>query len=170
MNRIRLFSSALLIIILLAGCRDSVATNNPKTEDAETGKWASVHQVLDAMADKDIHRLKAILDVQIGADRHVPIILAKYKDSPEDVRKSWDLVSDTANFWMDIAILYEAAMNNNREAIRVLLIIGLFTDGAVSESMPELRTFFTLYPTETLRIIESDPRLQIRYSKADGWR
>lgn len=72
----------------------------------------------------------------------------------------WDLVSDTEEFWTDVATLYKASVQGHTEAFRTLLTIGTYTDGAVSEGMPDLVWVVQEYPEMASEIIMRDPRLR----------
>ena len=79
------------------------------------------------------------------ARRHsLPVILRKYADPPEQYY--WRLVGDTDEFWSDVEVIYGAAMDGNRKAIRIMLWFEYHSDGHVSEWLPDARPIIEAHP------------------------
>ena len=96
-----------------------------------------------------------------GCRSPVDVAIGKYSNPPAQV--PWDLVSDTKEFGSDVDTLYHASAQGDREAFHALLTIGSFTDGAVSECMPDLTTIVQQHPDMSSQVTMGDPRLTQRY-------
>jgi len=86
----------------------------------------------------------------------------KYAAPPE--QGHWELVVDTPEFWQDVEVLHRASLRGNPDAIRTILIIGAFTDGAVAEGMPDLLDVVKAHPKAARQVILGDTRLKNTYS------
>jgi len=97
-----------------------------------------------------------------GSDRDVDHLVRKYAEPPADI--PWAMVGDTEEFWQDVDVLHRASLEGHREALRTLLVIGTFTDGAVSQGMPDLEDVVRRHPGLAREIILGDARLRARYA------
>ena len=91
----------------------------------------------------------------------VSAIVEKYAHPPTE--RPWSLVDDTEEFWADVDVLYEASLRGDRDALRTLLVIDTFTDGAVAEGMPELCEVVERHRAIARDIILGDSRLKERF-------
>jgi len=91
----------------------------------------------------------------------VSAIVEKYARPPAE--GPWSLVSDTAEFWADVDVLYEASLEGDRDALRTLLVVDTFTDGAVAEGMPELYVVVQRHRAVAKGIILADSRLKAKF-------
>jgi hypothetical protein len=73
-------------------------------------------------------------------------------------------VGDTKEFYRDVDILYKASVQGHRGALHTLLTIGTFTDGVISESMPDIHWVVREYPEMASEIILGDARLKKHFS------
>jgi len=72
-------------------------------------------------------------------------------------------VRDTKEFWADVNVLYETSLRGDRDALRTLLVIDTFTDGAVAEGMPELDEVVERHRAMAKEIIMGNSRLKTRF-------
>jgi len=89
-------------------------------------------------------------------------LVRKYSAPPAEGH--WGLVDDTHQFWQDVRILHSAGLQGNPDAMRTILVIGIFADGAVAEGMPDLDEVVKKHPDAAKQIIQSDNRLKKKYS------
>jgi hypothetical protein len=89
-------------------------------------------------------------------------VIKKYSAPP--AQGPWSLVGDTEQFWQDMGVLYDASLRGDAEAIRAILFVGSFTDGAVAEDMPDLHYIVECHPGTAKEIIQRYERLQTQYS------
>ena len=85
-------------------------------------------------------------------------VIEKYSNPPSE--GSWELVGDTHEFWNDITLLHQKSAAGYPDAIRTLLVIRSFTDGAVSEGMPVISRIRDYNPVLFKQVIMSDERLK----------
>ena len=74
------------------------------------------------------------------------------------------MVDDTPEFWADIDVLDSASRNGDREALRALLTIGTFADGAVSEGMPDVHNVVQRHRPMAKEVIMEERRLKGRFA------
>lgn len=89
-------------------------------------------------------------------------VVRKYSAPPE--QGHWELIGDTQEFWQDVEVLYRASLRGNPNAMRTILVIGTFTDGAISEGMPDLSEVVKKHPEVAKQVILGDTRLKHKYS------
>lgn len=106
----------------------------------------------------------AILFVIVFAPRltGVDAVIKKYARPPAE--GPWELVDDTPEFWADIDVLDSASRNGDREALRALLTIGTFADGAVSEGMPDVHNVVQRHRPMAKEVIMEERRLKGRFA------
>ena len=85
----------------------------------------------------------------------------KYSNPP--TKRPWDKVSDSSEFVSDVDLLYNFCLLGNPRAIHTLLVIGTYTDGALSEGMPSLFKIVDRYYIISSYIINNDSRLYHHY-------
>jgi hypothetical protein len=90
-------------------------------------------------------------------------VVQKYSAPP--AKGHWGLVDDSQQFWRDVGLLHAASLRGDPDAMRTILVIGIFADGAVSESMPDLSETVKKHPETGRQIIYSDNRLEAKYSR-----
>jgi hypothetical protein len=95
------------------------------------------------------------------SDGNLTAVIQKYAAPPADI--PWNLVGDTEQFWVDVDVLYQAALKGHGESIRTVLVIGTFTDGAVSEGMPDLQELVRRHRETAKDIILGSARLKDKY-------
>jgi uncharacterized protein YceK len=89
-------------------------------------------------------------------------VVQKYSAPPAEGH--WSLVDDSHQFWQDVRILHSAGLQGDPDAIRTILVIGVFADGAVAEGMPDLHEVVKKHPHVAKQIIQNDNRLKKKYS------
>lgn len=104
--------------------------------------------------------LFAMIGCSTGKD-DVARAVEKYSDPP--VGEGWPLVADTKEFWDDVATLYEASARGDRSAFHTLLTIHRFSDGAVSENMPDVFQVAHDHPDMASDTIASDAKLKSQF-------
>ncbi len=92
----------------------------------------------------------------------IAAVVEKYSSPPDQC--CWNLIADTHEFWRDVDALHSASLGGDPDAIRTILVIEAFTDGAVSERMPNLLRIVKKYPKIAKQVICGDDRLKKKYS------
>jgi hypothetical protein len=88
-------------------------------------------------------------------------IIYRYSTPPQD--GLWSAVADTEPFWDDVAALYAAADHGNAPALRALLLIRSYSDGAISEEMPDIQLIVARHKPMASRVIMGEDRLRNRF-------
>jgi len=117
------------------------------------------------LAKKIANSLVLLLMIIFGGCKSQPDsnnVVVKYSALSDQTRSS--LVGDTEEFWRDVDLLYRASIKGDPNSIRTLFIIGSFSDGIVSEGMPDLSTIVEKYPEISKEVIMGNERLRGKYS------